>query len=678
MQLRPTRFVSAFVDNRIVHAPLRVVWSVLREHLEQRGFDPGPGILSDGASHLPGQAVQDGPSWLLLVRRRPKVVRFQLDALDAHSTQVRLEAGYGVGAEAALALLSLIFWAAVWWGWTLLVPIRQEFQSGGRLAHFGILAPTLGLAALWMLSFTWLWFTAWRPLRFPVDFYLHLSGEVGLGHTADAPAWMTWPAFLQIIIIDGWLLAIVLSFRPFLPALDLGCLLGFLFWGLATIALFLLIGPGVARWIVGQAAFTTGIALSLYFLFPMILWALASDELPGPDSPDTGSLFAFLSMGAALTLVGALWVFWRATADADRLVKVVDYWREHPENHRWSGSWARRALCLAVLPAFLLTGGLVLLSFWHSLLFAQSRLLGSYAMPHAVLFDQAAGFIGTFIARAARAVGLDVSALAAGRGFLLLYVSPILFWGACHLAAFLQDLGRNLSLWRLPSLPAEALLHQELRQMARTSGLRVPRLRIDPTSALMAYAVIAPVLLLPRLIVVSRGAIDRLPHRCLVALLAHEVGHLRHGHTLFYNGLRLLSRILLLGPSFLTGLIQSPVMLEAEADGFAVAWLESHGRSRRDLVEALRAIERDQTASLLSRGLREGVAISGGADSDWLPARMRQWLDDPVPAGFALRMVHRWRLLHYMTFHSDLANYTYTSLSERLEGIAAFPHSARP
>jgi hypothetical protein len=148
------------------------------------------------------------------------------------------------------------------------------------------------------------------------------------------------------------------------------------------------------------------------------------------------------------------------------------------------------------------------------------------------------------------------------------------------------------------------------------------------------------------------------------------MGHLRHGHAQTYAILRFLSRLLLLGPSFFTGLIKNPVALEVQADTFAVRWLESVGAPRQDLIDALRLMQQHNVASLLPRNLRSEIAIIRRVDADWLPADLRQSLESDEGESLPRRVLNRWRLFYHLTFHSDLANYAYSSLSDRLKVIS--------
>jgi len=273
---------------------------------------------------------------------------------------------------------------------------------------------------------------------------------------------------------------------------------------------------------------------------------------------------------------------------------------------------------------------------------------------------------------------LSIDGVKLGAWLLLLFASPVLFWGGCHVVALFADLIRQLRSWWLPALPIATEVRAAVITMKSTSFIFPPMLRLDASSRISAYTAIAPFPFLPPVITLSRGALEKLPPRCQIALIAHEIGHLRRGHAQLYSWLRLLSRLLFLGPSFLTGLIKSPLILEAQADAFAVQWLESVGASRQDLMDALRLMEAQNLASLMSEVRHHHLGAGESAAADWLSPKLRRSLEFEKNASLPRRFFIRWQLLHYMTFHSDLANYTYSFLADRLKTIAALPYQKRP
>jgi hypothetical protein len=308
----------------------------------------------------------------------------------------------------------------------------------------------------------------------------------------------------------------------------------------------------------------------------------------------------------------------------------------------------------------------------------QSVLLGRHRWVTSLIFEEAATCINLLLLQLLGAlVGVNYTISWPGRVSLVLYSSPVLLWGIVQVGDLLKDIRHHIHVWhggKAGPHPAAEDLRCAVQSMSAFTNVRPPMVRVETSEAIYAYAGISPLPFLPRTIVLSQGALDVLPARCVRALLAHEIGHIKRGHTRTYTLLRLLSRLLLLGPSFLTGLIKPPDVLETEADSFAVQWLEAHGGSREDLVDALKTIEQQKLFYLLPRGLRESIAFQGGAETDWLPANLRHAIINEPDKGYLRRLANGWRLWHYMTMHSDLATYTYLPFAERLRLIAALPH----
>lgn len=252
---------------------------------------------------------------------------------------------------------------------------------------------------------------------------------------------------------------------------------------------------------------------------------------------------------------------------------------------------------------------------------------------------------------------------------------PVLAWGSCHLFSLFTDICNYARLAGLPRPDLAPEVHAAKVGLQRAARILPPLLRVEQSPALFACAVISPLPLLPHIVVVSAGAMEKLPPRCLVAVLAHEMGHLRHGHTQLYSWLRLLSRGFLLGPSFLNTLVKSPMKLEAQADAFAVHWLETAGRSRHDLGDALRLMEGQRVLSMLPPRLAGAIGVGRESRSDWLPTPLRRVLTGDASDFWVRRALNRWRLYHHLIFYSDLAGYVYTSLSDRLNSISKLPTS---
>ena len=84
----------------------------------------------------------------------------------------------------------------------------------------------------------------------------------------------------------------------------------------------------------------------------------------------------------------------------------------------------------------------------------------------------------------------------------------------------------NLVYRTRPPTAAERWLEAELERLARASGIKTPKLRIAPMSAPNAFAYGSP--LAGSYVAVTEGLLRIMPREEVVAVLGHEVGHLKH------------------------------------------------------------------------------------------------------------------------------------------------------
>ncbi|MDF9746261.1 M48 family metallopeptidase [Natrinema salsiterrestre] len=138
------------------------------------------------------------------------------------------------------------------------------------------------------------------------------------------------------------------------------------------------------------------------------------------------------------------------------------------------------------------------------------------------------------------------------------HVWPI-FWSLCGLVAlgwFTRAIERAVRAERRALLeravpPSEVAvvetshLDSAVDRLARQVGIPVPELRVDPTATPLAYTTYRPTDPIVRVgrddtpvIVISRGLIETLPQSELVAVLAHEIGHIAN------DDLRLMTLVL--------------------------------------------------------------------------------------------------------------------------------------
>ena len=79
---------------------------------------------------------------------------------------------------------------------------------------------------------------------------------------------------------------------------------------------------------------------------------------------------------------------------------------------------------------------------------------------------------------------------------------------------------------RPPETPYELQLQVELERLARASGVKTPKLRIAETMVPNAFAYGSP--LTGNYVAVTKGLLRSAPREEVIAVLGHEVGHLKH------------------------------------------------------------------------------------------------------------------------------------------------------
>jgi hypothetical protein len=251
-----------------------------------------------------------------------------------------------------------------------------SFLAGSRFSQISPVVPAFGFGMCFLAGFTCTWFTAFRLSKFVSTFYDYVSNESALHHYAESPLRLTGAAFVQVLIVNAGLLFISFSTLQVLPLREQIVLSGILLVLFAIATLLLLVGPGTIRWVVGHAAFTTGISCSLYVLLPLIIFGLSLEDVRrAAAAPGLG----WHQVGAILVIAFTVGLILKAVSNASSLAHNIDYWRNHVQSHRWMTRWNRLALGLIALPVLVVTGSLALIAGGHSLLFLQSHLLGDYA-----------------------------------------------------------------------------------------------------------------------------------------------------------------------------------------------------------------------------------------------------------------------------------------------------------
>ncbi len=613
----------------------------------------------------------------LLLKRAPKLVGFSLDALGPRTTRLRVQARPGAFAG-RIALLCCALLPA-----TLNAILATCLLERCLVAqpNFASMAGLVAVFAACFVSAFWLIEGLGAGGSVLPGFNRFLASSTPLRLFVVRAVWYSSSklcAFLLQVLgfafVIGQISATVAVIEPS-PGTNIPLL-----WGMLSLfAVVFISTPLTPRWIVGMDAFLASTTLAMHNLLPFIT-AVALAVLIRRSGTVSGSGVVAIAFIAAFGCATALAFLVLGGIGGFVSAKEIDFWRARTEAYRNHTAF-RRAMLLPVLVTCCLSAGLLFIfTFIGGVLFLQARFLGEYRLVDVPLgYFVATAVVEKFIARMSDFVGLPINARFAANCLWVCHFAPVLFWGGSHILFSVSEVWHHIGLCsqRQPTLvPGKARKAIELLgQIASDVGMRAPTLRWEENTAISARAVISPLPWLPRIVIVSTGALECQSRENLRAMLAHEVGHLKLGHTKAYTLLRLLSRILMLGPGSLTGLIRTPDWFEAEADRFAVEWLEAHGGSREDLIAALTLTEQQRFLGLLHPQGPDGVGMHHGALADWLPPKLREVLAGAGALPWHRRVAGGWRLLYHLTMHAGLASYVHLPLPERVVIIRQLPRN---
>jgi Zn-dependent protease with chaperone function len=676
------RFLPSFLDTRMVHVPRTVAVKLFEEYLRKLGPLPQESAIPPLGCPLQHLAVSPRPALELFRQGKPKLIRYSIEEEAPSKTIIKMQVGYGSAFEWGLFGFMIVLGTWLNIVIAILLPLKNRMSPDDPLTFSVIFVLIVLLIGLWFLCFTWVWNRMGKYNTFPSQIYREISAKAGLQHIAINLPSLSWMGLVSLIIIVLGFATTVLLFaltKSFPRGLTIFAAV-FTLAALCVCLLFIASRHRIERWNMGLASFSSTFSLSLYCLLPLLAAAFIMN--------DANQLFSNIQHGhkqfiaaslpalaLVLVIVGSAFFPYRAMSAAKRIARNIDYCRSHPEVQIGARSGKSWLLTLAVLPMCLFTGVLATYSFLNCAVFLQSVLLGSHRWLVSPIFENAVTLFNILLGIFVSALGIKYAVFWPGKIALIIFSLPILAWGFSRVWLALKEIRQHFSFWqccRNTPLEKNEKLKDTVSSVADFAHLSPPRVRIDPSNIIYAYVAIPPLPFLPRIMVLSEGTLTKLPWPSVQALVAHEIGHIKRGHTGIYTVLRFLSRILLLGPSFLTGLIKSPVELEAEADEFAIGWLETHGGSRQNLIDVIRATEEQKIVGLLQNVPRQSMGVAKWDSGDWLPADLRADLNQEAEQSFFRGMRTQWKLLQYMTMNSDLATYLYLPFSERIRRIRAW------
>jgi len=212
-------------------------------------------------------------------------------------------------------------------------------------------------------------------------------------------------------------------------------------------------------------------------------------------------------------------------------------------------------------------------------------------------------------------------------------------------------------------------VESRISPICRFARVRAPR--IDIAKSPLVQAAVQPPSIpgLRERLMISDGALRRLSDHQLEALLAHEIGHIKHRHTVLFAVLSFLSRWTFMGEGFLGVVTSGSIPMEKKADEFAIQWLEQTGRSREVLVDLLRVLEQEKVLLNLPLAMQTKIGFSDSGRADWLPQSVRTGIEQYEKASLQDRCKTIFRTVWFFYFENWPSFYAYLPYSLRIQAI---------
>jgi Zn-dependent protease with chaperone function len=658
----------AGMDVRLVRASVIETAEALAGALRSQGMDMKRQPLA-GTDQLSGRGKVQ-PLWRHLWHPGAQVVEAKLDPEDEAITRATLRFSLfpryrrllWAGVLLPCVLGNMAMWSAL-----------AAADHGYRLLAIGALTSLVAFGPLW-------WFFLGRltwPQAFCDRLYAHVANEFGIEHELVEAEGASDSTVLQALSLAGWL-PLLLPFiqggfhNPSVIILIVSLILAYTALAVNRKAL----DKALPRWPQGFVSFIVNSVLLLYGSFPIwggILLRSVADALQSPKTrtiPVGQLVFPMAALVVVFAVVGVFVPALRFLNSLPKLVGSLDAVRAQPERVlRITAAENRTLKAISLISGIVIGVGSTAVAVCAIALFCygiwgDERILGplrEFVRPLTLLVAEVPSLGGS----------RNTVALAT-RSLVLLYSLPIIAWIALNLFRNARQLWHYVQLWGMRQQSIPANVQELLQSLTDYAGLKPVSLRIVDWNCRSGFVCIPPIPGFPPLIVVSRRALEELPRQQFAAVLAHEIGHLKHKHVAGLVWLSFLSRCVLLGEGFLHPWLEFSWKLEIEADDFAVRWLEDHAPQtggRRALLDALKTLERWNIASAISWKRSEEVGFALANSGDWLPQELRTVLDsganlNPIP--WCRARVQLFLCLYFET--AGLA-YVYLHFSRRIENI---------
>jgi len=212
---------------------------------------------------------------------------------------------------------------------------------------------------------------------------------------------------------------------------------------------------------------------------------------------------------------------------------------------------------------------------------------------------------------------------------LLLYVMPVVCLVSIVLAKVTRTLVKGARESFFPTLATMPThVRMLIKNIAEYAKVKTPRITMTRATELGARIRIPFWAFRRAQIGLTTGSVESLDEMEMGCLLAHELGHLKQRRSRYYGVLTLISRLTLLGNSWLLVGVDF-IQGEYEADAFALSWVERYAgrdRGRKAMQSLFKKLMRQEMANAMTSLAGEQNSEQLMAAAPWLPERLRSRL----------------------------------------------------
>ena len=259
------------------------------------------------------------------------------------------------------------------------------------------------------------------------------------------------------------------------------------------------------------------------------------------------------------------------------------------------------------------------------------------------------------------------------RIFFVIYFFPLIFFIVYVVVNNIQQFITFMCIRaRFGFMRESENIRKIVASISKECQIKRPYVRLVESDLINAYCIIPPIPLMRSIVVVTSAA-QALPEEALTALIVHEMGHLNAGHSFVFAIMNFLSRWTFLGEGFGSVILKNSKEMEAEADIFALTWLENNTDiGRKALLDLFEMQEKQKIKIGLDTAMQEAtyglpaykkIGMIEDIISEANSYRQKKWFDKRV---FDLR------LFTFFIFHGWFTTYLHVPYDERVTFIKNF------